>query len=127
MILLDSSVIIELFRKKNKGQTLFYELSEKEHSFCISTITHYEVGIGNKEIHQAYWEKISSNLEILPFDKSCSECAIKIYLELKKRNSLIPLADLLIGATAIANKLPLATLNFNDFEKLSNLKIVTIL
>jgi predicted nucleic acid-binding protein len=49
MILLDSSILIDLFRKKNKEKTLFYNLSKTEEIFCISSITSYEIGIGNRK------------------------------------------------------------------------------
>jgi predicted nucleic acid-binding protein len=54
MILLDSSILIELFRKKNKEKTLFYRLSKTEVNFCISSITNYEIGIGNRKTHTVY-------------------------------------------------------------------------
>ncbi len=54
MILLDSSVLIELFRKKEKEKTLFYTLSRQDNDLCISSITHYEVGVGNRKAHSEY-------------------------------------------------------------------------
>jgi len=53
-ILLDSSVLIELFRKKEKEKTLFYSVSKKYNDLCISSITNYEIGIGNRKSHTAY-------------------------------------------------------------------------
>jgi len=37
MILLDTSVLIDLYRKKNKEKTLFYRLAEYETDFSISS------------------------------------------------------------------------------------------
>ncbi|MEE4286839.1 MAG: type II toxin-antitoxin system VapC family toxin [Mariniphaga sp.] len=124
MILLDSSILIELFRKKNKEKTLFYHLSKTEVSFCISSITNYEIGIGNRKAHTAYWENLSSNFKVLSFDKSCSEKAITIYLDLLKDNKMIDLADILIGATALAHDVPMATLNTKHFERIKGLEII---
>ncbi len=59
MILLDSSVLIELFRKKDKEKTLFFKLSKKNIDFCISSITYYEISIGNRESHDKFWEKLT--------------------------------------------------------------------
>ena len=69
MILLDSSILIELFRKKDKEKTLFYSLSQSYSDLCISSITHYEIGIGNRQSHADYWESLSDNLSVIPFDK----------------------------------------------------------
>ncbi len=124
MILLDSSILIELFRKKNKEKTLFYHLSQTEDNFCISSITNYEIGIGNRQSHTAYWGNLSDNLKILSFDKSCSEKAIAIYLDLLKDNKMIDLADILIGATALTHDIPIATLNTKHFERIKKLKII---
>lgn len=124
MILLDSSVLIEMFRKKDKEKTLFYKLSLTDKIICISSITYYEVGIGNRESHFEYWEKLSKNLTIIPFDKACSVTAISIYLDLLKMNKMIDLADLLIGATALTHNIPIATLNTKHFERIDKLEII---
>ena len=103
MILLDSSILIELFRKKDKEKTLFYSLSKTYKTLYISSITHYEIGIGNRKSHFDYWEKLSENMRILPFDKVCSDNAISIYQDLLSANKIIDLADILIGATALTH------------------------
>jgi len=54
MILLDSSILIEMFRKKDKEKTLFYSLSQTSDDLCISSITYYEIGIGNRKSHADY-------------------------------------------------------------------------
>lgn len=61
MILLDSSVLIELFRKANKKNTVFYKLSQIEENFSISSITYYETGIGNKNLHDGFWNNLHEN------------------------------------------------------------------
>lgn len=124
MILLDSSVIIELFRKKDKQNTLFYKIAESYSELYISSLTHYEVGIGNKEKHFDYWQTLCNNLTVIPFDKTCSLTAISIYKNLTGRNKMIDLADILIGATAVSHHFPIATLNAKHFERIENLEII---
>ena len=124
MILLDSSILIELFRKKDKAKTICFKLLQKDKSFAISTITYYEIGIGNRKSHWDYWKLLSSQFTIIPFDKRCSDTAIQIYFDLIKRNKMIDLADLFIGATARANFLPISTLNLKHFERINNLEII---
>jgi len=124
MILLDSSILIELFRKKDKEKTLFYSLAKNYKTICISSITYYEIGIGNRKSHAEYWEELSENMRILPFDKECSDNAISIYLDLLKANKIIDLADILIGATALAHNLPIATLNNKHFNRIKGLEII---
>lgn len=124
MILLDSSILIELFRKKDKEKTQFYSLAQTYKTLCISTITYYEIGIGNRKAHAGYWDKLSENLRILPFDKECSDNAITIYLDLLKANKMIDLADILIGATALTHNIPIATLNDKHFNRIKGLEIL---
>jgi predicted nucleic acid-binding protein len=124
MILLDSSILIELFRKKDKAQSRFYSIASTNKTLCISTITYYEIGIGNRKIHSDYWEKLCDNLLVLPFDKACSNNAITIYLNLLKTNNMIDLADILIGATALTHDIPIATLNDKHFARINGLGII---
>ncbi|HEY4785622.1 MAG TPA: type II toxin-antitoxin system VapC family toxin [Bacteroidales bacterium] len=124
MILLDSSILIELFRKKDKEKTLFYGLSKTYKTLCISSITYYEIGIGNRKSHAAYWETLSDNLKILPFDKICADYAITLYVDLLKSNKMIDLADILIGATALTHNIPIATLNDKHFNRIEGLEII---
>jgi tRNA(fMet)-specific endonuclease VapC len=124
MILLDSSILIELFRKKDKSKTAFYNLSQEYSELCISAITYYEIGIGNRKSHYEYWEQLTENLTVIPFDKACSISSIEIYLEMLKTNNMIDLADLLIGATALTHNMQIATLNIKHFERIKNLEII---
>ncbi|MCF8358609.1 MAG: type II toxin-antitoxin system VapC family toxin [Prolixibacteraceae bacterium] len=124
MILLDSSVLIELFRKKDKKKTLFYNVSKEYENLCISSITYYEIGIGNRKSHFEYWKELSAHLTVIPFDKACSGSAIKVYIELLENNKMIDLADILIGATALTYDTPIATLNVKHFERIKGLKII---
>jgi len=124
MVVLDSSVLIELFRKKDKQNTFFYQISNLHTELSISAITYYEVGVGNKKSHSDYWDRLCESLTIIPFDKACSDSAIKIYIELLKKNKMIDLADILIGATAMAYEMPIATLNYKHFERIDNLNLI---
>ena len=124
MILLDSSVLIELFRTKDKSKTFFFQLSADENEFAISALTHYEIFIGNNETQTDFWNSFLTFIKIIPFDLPCSLEAVKIYEDLRKKNQMIGLADLVIAATAIANNLPIATNNFKHFARIENLIII---
>ena len=83
MMLLDTSVLVEHFRKKDKTSTYFFQLSEQNDDFAISTITHYEILSGSNNLQDAFWEAFFSNLTILPFDLACSTESALIYKSLK--------------------------------------------
>ncbi len=124
MILLDTSVLVEHFRKKDKTSTFFYHLAERHDEFAISTITHYEIFCGSNDSQDAFWEVLFNNLTILPFDVSCSMAATKIYKTLKAKGLLIDLADLAIAATAIAHGVSLCTLNEKHFKRVEDLSLI---
>jgi len=125
-ILLDTSILIEFFRKRDKSKSVLFQLADKHH-FSISAITAFEVKIGiQTQTQKDDYTILTKNIEILPVDHACIEEAVTLYKALKQRNALIELADLLIGATAISNSLPLATLNLKHFERISNLTLITL-
>jgi tRNA(fMet)-specific endonuclease VapC len=124
MILLDSSVLIELFRAPDKQGTLFSKLLANDDDFAISIITHYEVFIGSTESQYPFWKELLETIAVFDFDLQCSEHAVKIYKDLKKKNKLIDLADILIAATCLSNNIPIATLNVKHFERIKELKII---
>lgn len=48
MILIDTSVLIEYFRKQDKTKTLLYELAGQYSEIHVSTITKFEIWVGNR-------------------------------------------------------------------------------
>ena len=90
----------------------------------ISSITHYEIGIGNRKAHFNFWTELSKNLHVLPFTKDCSNKAIEIFHNLNKSNKIIDIADIFIGATALTYEIPIATLNIKHFERIDQLEII---
>lgn len=124
-ILLDSAVIVDYLRVKDKEKTLFKRILETFDNLYLPLIGHTELFSG-----KSIWERagaredlelILSEIEILPFDKDLSEGAGEIRA---KYNTHI--ADSIVAATAIKHKLKLATLNIKDFEKIKGLKIAKI-
>ena len=125
-IVLDTSILIDFFRKQNKTKSAFFQLTDK-YRFSISVITAFEIKIGiQSEAQKNDYNIIAKNVELLPIDNVCIDEAVKIYKTLKPQNALIKLADLLIGATAISNSVPLATLNKKHFERIPNLVLIDL-
>ena len=76
--LLDSTILIDYFRKRNKSKSILYKLSSN-HSFCISSITVFEIKIGLKTENQINdYNVLMENIEILPLDDFCIDEAVKI-------------------------------------------------
>lgn len=86
MILLDTSVLVELFRIKDKQKSFFYRLAENETAFAISSVTQYEILVDSKDVQDKFWEDFFGSLLILSFDEKCSTEAANIFKELKAKN-----------------------------------------
>ncbi len=56
MICLDTSVIIDYYRKKDKAKTFFYQLTEKYERFAVSAITEFEIYQGSNPERDEFWD-----------------------------------------------------------------------
>ncbi|BAU55023.1 type II toxin-antitoxin system VapC family toxin [Mucilaginibacter gotjawali] len=125
LALLDTSILIEFFRKTNKANSRFYQLFDTFDLFSISVITEYEIFIGaTSAIQKDYWKDFPERITIISLDSEIVQTAIILSEELKRTRNLIDSADLFIAATAIHHDLPLATLNNKHFDRIGNLKLV---
>jgi tRNA(fMet)-specific endonuclease VapC len=122
-ILIDTSILIDYYRKKSIEKSIFYQLSSK-YNFCISIITEFEFTIGFVDENLRFANEILKNIVVLNINQNVSTEARKIYFNLKKLNKLIPFEDLFIGATALYHNLPLATLNKKHFENIEGLVLI---
>jgi tRNA(fMet)-specific endonuclease VapC len=82
------------------------------------------IGAKNEEIE--FWGDFFGRVTILPFDKLANDIAIEITKQLKRKNNLIEIPDIFIGATALSRKIKIATLNKKHFERISDLELIVI-
>jgi predicted nucleic acid-binding protein len=122
-VALDSSALIEHVRIKNKDDSLLSRLISEFDELCISPLVLYEILIGQRESHFFDVTAILEELTVLPFDGEVVAKAVSLYRTLKRENKLIDHFDILIAATAIVRKIPLATLNRKHFERIDELKL----
>jgi tRNA(fMet)-specific endonuclease VapC len=124
MLLVDTTVLIEYFRKLKKEETFFYELAGKYAKIGISTITRYEIMVGNAPKQDHFWQQLLRSLEAVSFDEAVADEAAAIQKELKKDNKIIGFADIAIAATARLHEFEIASLNEKHFNRIKNLKLV---
>lgn len=123
VICLDTSILIDYFRKKNKTKTFFFELA-KNYDVAISVITKFEVLNGSNDEQKAFWDQLFDGIQIIPLGEEEVEKASDIIKKLRPQNKLIELPDIFIGATAITHNLKLATLNKEHFGRIENLELI---
>jgi tRNA(fMet)-specific endonuclease VapC len=124
IVCLDTSVLIEYYRKKDKAKSLFLKLTKDYSLFAVSTITEYEIYSGSNPEQDKFWDDFFKLVLVLPFDSETNKIAVKIARELKAKNKSIEIPDLFIASTALKNNLKLATLNKKHFERVTGLDLL---
>ncbi len=122
-LLLDTSVIIDFQRTKQKERSWLFQLAASENDLYISIITHTELYAGasiwENKAKKKELEIVLSNLTVLPLNLEVSQMTGKI-----RHDFGIKITDAIIAATAITNQIPLATFDKKDFPKVKKLKLV---
>ena len=124
MIGLDTSVLIEYYRKTDKSRSFLYELSQTYSNFAASVVTEFEIYIGSDTLQQSFWDTLFQTITVIPFDSLINKEAVTIQKKLKQRGMQIDIPDLFIAATAKNQLLPLATLNKKHFERIDGLELI---
>jgi predicted nucleic acid-binding protein len=124
IILADTSILIDYFRKTDKNNSSLVSLFEQGYDFAISAISHYEIYSGTTTAQIPFWQGLLQQTTVLAFNQNVAQIAVDINNELKKKRKQIEMADLFIAATAITYDLPIATLNKKHFERIDGLYII---
>jgi len=122
-MVIDTSVMIEHLRARDKLTTKLYQLSD-ETELYISAVSMYELYMGatSKEKHKDI-QLLTEPLTVLPFTDAVALQAAQLFHQLKRKNELIEFRDIFIAATCLVFELPIATLNEKHFKRIDGLKI----
>lgn len=126
MILVDTSILIDYFRKQNKEKTILYQLFSENEDLAISVITKYELMLGSSPQQDLFWIALLQKVNVISLDESIIDETVRIKKELRTKNQEIGLADMLIAATAKFHQFKLATLNISHFKRVNQLQILEI-
>jgi len=124
VIMVDTSILIDYYRKTDKNKTIWISLVRQGYEFAISSITKYEIYSGATKNQLQFWNDVLIAISVIPFDESSVDKAVEINNMLKRKRKQIDLADLFIAATAMNYNLPIATLNKKHFERIEGLNLV---
>jgi tRNA(fMet)-specific endonuclease VapC len=123
--LIDTSILIDFLRQKDKSTTLLQKLAVSRAYMSISIISHTELYAGKSvwtnEKAQLDLELLLSGLRILPLTEEISCHAGKL-----RASYNMNLIDALIASTAITHGLPLMTLNRKHFSPINELSLVDL-
>jgi predicted nucleic acid-binding protein len=124
LIMIDTSILIDFYRKSDKTNSVWYKLVKQNYVFAVSKVTKYEIYAGATESQLEFWDSVFKNITILSFDEKTTNEAVNINTILKKKNKQIAIADLFIAATAVVWSLPFVTLNKKHFERIDGLEMI---
>ncbi|MBI5610199.1 MAG: type II toxin-antitoxin system VapC family toxin [Deltaproteobacteria bacterium] len=123
MFLFDSDVLIDFLRGAEPvAKRVAFEL---EHAnVAVSAVTAFELTAGAVSVRQrAAVETLLEATPIVPVSADVAMLAGKIFRELKAAGQEIGMADCLIGATCVAQRLLLVTRNRKHFERIPGIKL----
>jgi tRNA(fMet)-specific endonuclease VapC len=122
-ILIDTDVVLEYLRNKEKLSTELIKLLQK-HNVLLSSISEFELFLGAKtERHQRDLEMVFNEVEVIPFDFGCGKIAANIWKNLQLTHQHLEIKDIFIASIAIQNDAWLRTFNEKHFKEIEKLKM----
>ena len=128
MICIDSDFAIAVLKGDEKARKLLGFI-EVEGEVSISAISVFEMTYITKGLSKKREEAmfgLLDALEILPLDDRTALAASKLGRELAGKGRMIHPMDLMIGATALVNNMPLVTNNKKHFARIKGLEIISL-
>ena len=126
MILLDTSILIDYYRKSDKANSTWVALVRQGYKFAISTVTKYEIYTGATQSQLVFWDDVLLAITVIPFDEKCVDTAVSLNAALKRKRKQIDIADLFIAATVVSRSMSFATLNKKHFDRINELILVGV-
>ena len=123
-VLIDTTIILGYLRRKEKENTLLYNLCHAYDEIFVSSVTVFEVFYGCDPEHTALMSQLFDGFTVIPFDAEIARFASAEYRRLRRAGEYIEIRELVVGATSIVKEIPLATLNAPAFKLLSKIKIL---
>ncbi len=115
ILLLDSTVLIDVLRERKGRRELLVELVRGGHTLATSAINICEVYAGMRPEEEARTEAFLSGLECYPLTGSIARRAGSLKSAWARRGTTLSLADMLVAATALEVGAELMTDNRKDF------------
>jgi predicted nucleic acid-binding protein len=125
LIFIDTSILIDHFRKRSNDQSLFFQLTNDYKAFGASVIVHYEIMIGATAAQEPYWNNLFVDFFIAPHSYNINGTLIALAKALRKKSQNIGFRDMMIASSALFFDCPLATFNEKHFKQIEGLQLIT--
>jgi len=127
LICIDSDFAIAILKGDEKAGTLLRDLESKG-EICITSISVFELTYITKDISKKKERSLLNLIDtfrVLPLDKNSALFATKIGKKLAKDGNMVHPMDIMIGATALGNKMTLVTKNIKHFSRIKDLEVIS--
>ena len=122
-ILIDTDIVIDYLRSKQKSSTELIRLLEK-HDIFLSSISEFELFLGARtQRHQTDLEMVFKEVEVMSFDFGCGRIAADIWRNRELTHQHIEIKDIFIASIAIYGDLWVRTFNEKNFKGIEGLKM----
>lgn len=132
MICLETDMVVSYLRDaRPMSDDVQRLLDDTDADVCVTSITSFELYHGafySKRVEESVEEVeiFLENMEgILPFTKKSSKIAGEIISELRRKQKIIDVRDLFIGAICVEKDIPLLTRNISHFKRIKGLTFHT--
>jgi predicted nucleic acid-binding protein len=115
ILLLDTTVLIDVLRARQNRRSLLIELVEAGHTLATTAINIGEVYSGIRSGEEDQTERFLSSLGCYPVSAAIARKAGSLKNKWSRKGRTLTLADMLIAATALEHGLTLMTDNRKDF------------
>jgi predicted nucleic acid-binding protein len=115
ILLLDTTVLIDVLRARQDRRSLLAKLIESGHTLATAAINIGEVYSGMKSGEAAVTEAFLSSLECYPITSPIARRAGSLKSQWAQKGRTLTLADMIVAAVALEHDLTLMTDNRKDF------------
>lgn len=123
IILLDTTVLIDVLRDRKNRKALLVELIEAGDTLATAAVNIGEVYSGMRADEEAVTESFLSNLQCFPLTAEIARSAGKLKSEWARKGRTLALADMIVAATALRHGTVLMTDNLKDFRLVHGLEM----
>jgi tRNA(fMet)-specific endonuclease VapC len=135
-LVLDSSVVIDAERRRETVEQLIERIirltGDQDAALSAVGVTELVHGIFRASTpairvrREAFLNELLADITVYPYTKEVAMLAGRIDGEQQGKGIVIPFADLLIGATALALGYSVLTVNVRDFERIPSLSVLKL-
>ena len=116
MFLLDTTVLIDVARRKEPATSWLGDTLRRTDQVCVSAVAVAEFFAGLRPVQRVEWQSFIDGLTHWDVTKEIAIRAGILRYDLARQGRTILIPDALIAATAIVYGAPLATANIKDFS-----------